>query len=194
MRTQGVAVACCLVALSCTNDVFTADDGGDAATTDGNPDAIAIDAPIDLDACAKPTAFYFDGDGDGYGGATTMLACSAPSTSWVTKTGDCDDANADVHPGQPNFFTIAYMPSGATQASFDYDCDGTEVASGDPSAVNCHDSNLTCVGSGYLLASPVRSGAGVNPLCGSTQAELCSSGLSGCTASAPQTASAVACH
>ena len=43
-------------------------------------------------------AFWVDADGDGYGGATSDLACSL-RPGLVEEQGDCDDSNADVHPG-----------------------------------------------------------------------------------------------
>jgi hypothetical protein len=44
--------------------------------------------------------FFLDADGDGYGGAETTQACSAPP-GYVDVPGDCDDTSATVHPGAP---------------------------------------------------------------------------------------------
>ena len=43
-------------------------------------------------------AFWVDGDGDGFGGPTSDLACRL-EPGLVEEAGDCDDSNADVHPG-----------------------------------------------------------------------------------------------
>ena len=43
--------------------------------------------------------WYVDADGDGYGSAaSTVVACGKPD-GYVSNKGDCDDANAAVHPG-----------------------------------------------------------------------------------------------
>jgi len=48
------------------------------------------------------TSVYRDGDGDGYGHASFMLMfCDAPAgySRWAT---DCDDADPEIHPNQPD--------------------------------------------------------------------------------------------
>ncbi len=69
------------------------------------------DGSIDEDAVDEPL-WYLDADGDGYGGDVAVLACAAPE-GHVDNGEDCDDADADVHPG-------------ATQLDdgLDSDCDG----------------------------------------------------------------------
>ena len=65
------------------------------------PDSVAPDSlvpdTLSPDVCL-PQTFYLDGDGDGYGGSKSTVACSAPQNH-VAKTGDCDDGNKDIHPG-----------------------------------------------------------------------------------------------
>jgi hypothetical protein len=47
------------------------------------------------------TTFYRDRDGDGFGDPrATQSACTAPA-GYVALGGDCDDTNANVHPGVP---------------------------------------------------------------------------------------------
>ncbi len=55
------------------------------------------DGFVDEDA-AMVNTYYRDADGDGYGDdSDTLVACSLPS-GYVSQGGDCDDANAAVHP------------------------------------------------------------------------------------------------
>jgi hypothetical protein len=60
------------------------------------------DGEIDEDAVDAAT-WYVDGDGDGYGWAEqAQWSCEQPvdaSTAWVADDGDCDDGDAEVHPG-----------------------------------------------------------------------------------------------
>ncbi|MFM7201891.1 MAG: MopE-related protein [Myxococcota bacterium] len=61
------------------------------------------------------TAYYLDADKDTYGDSTSVLeACKAPSSSYVTRGGDCDDLSASVYPGATE-----------TCNNKDDDCDGT---------------------------------------------------------------------
>jgi hypothetical protein len=48
---------------------------------------------------ATPVTYYADADGDGYGNnAVNQLACSPPA-NYVLSNTDCNDANANIHPG-----------------------------------------------------------------------------------------------
>ncbi len=74
--------------------------------------------------------FYQDADGDGYGnrngvlGTTAQAGCAgAPPTGFVADNTDCDDGDANVHPGQTGWFGTVSKGTG----TFDYDCDGTPV-------------------------------------------------------------------
>ena len=71
---------------------------------DGSTDEDAVDAP----------GWHPDGDGDGYGDAsTTTIACEQPSGS-ISNGTDCDDSDASVHPGATELCN-----------GYDDDCDGT---------------------------------------------------------------------
>ncbi|MBN2800899.1 MAG: hypothetical protein JXX28_17310 [Deltaproteobacteria bacterium] len=73
---------------------------------DGTVDVGALDAP----------RWYVDGDGDGWGdGASYSDACVAPAAT-VARSGDCDDARPEVHPGAPE--VDCADPT-------DYNCDGS---------------------------------------------------------------------
>lgn len=176
------------------------------SSTDATPDAGAVDgrtqdAPVEDEACAAPITWYLDGDDDGYGGTTTSTACAAPQAPlgggvWVTRDGDCDDSNAQVNPGVTAFFTVGYTPVGSTAVSFDYNCDHVETEARDSPEASCGWSGLICDGSGYIEATPLRSGAGVDPYCGSNQVVTCSFSLPfTCSGDEPFTANAtIACH
>jgi hypothetical protein len=146
------------------------------------------------EACV-PVLYFNDGDDDGYGGTTTVTQCDPPTTGhWVTRGGDCDDSNQAVSPGQTAYFETGYVPTGQSAVSFDYDCSGAESESGSAAHADCQVVSLACSGSGYLEASPVRSGPGVDPFCGSNQAVTCAfSGLA-CKAGSPYTTGAIACR
>lgn len=50
-------------------------------------------------AVGRPTDAWPDGDRDGYAADDTDPVTSCPTEALVTTRGDCDDADADVHPG-----------------------------------------------------------------------------------------------
>ncbi len=51
-----------------------------------------------IDEGVKVT-YYQDNDGDGYGSGITTQACSKPAGYVAVLNGDCNDANAAIHPG-----------------------------------------------------------------------------------------------
>jgi hypothetical protein len=83
--------------------------------------------------CAAGVAcqiFYRDADGDTFGNASGTIAAGtatpgcmgvAPPAGFVADKTDCDDGDANVHPGQTTFFGTASKGIG----TFDYDCDKT---------------------------------------------------------------------
>lgn len=52
------------------------------------------------DNAVDAKTWYLDGDKDGYGTTTTVVACTAPA-GYVAATGDCKDTNNTVYPGAP---------------------------------------------------------------------------------------------
>ncbi|MFH1469803.1 MAG: MopE-related protein [Pseudomonadota bacterium] len=57
------------------------------------------DGTVDEDDAADAEVWYADTDGDGFGDlATPTLACAQP-TGFLSDATDCDDADAEVHPG-----------------------------------------------------------------------------------------------
>ncbi len=83
-------------------------------------------------SCATGVAcqiFYADSDVDGYGDKTGTLAAGTakagcagtPPVGFVADNTDCDDKDANVHPGQTGWFGTVSLGT----HTFDYDCDGT---------------------------------------------------------------------
>jgi hypothetical protein len=88
-------------------------------TIDNDCDTLIDDADSSVDL-GTGTTWYEDGDGDGYGDASlSTLACDAPASAVTTAT-DCDDGDADVHPGAAEVWDC-----------LDQDCDGFELPVGD---------------------------------------------------------------
>jgi hypothetical protein len=80
------------------------------ADRDGIP--ACLDCDDDAAAVGLESQWWFDADGDHYGAADAGFACEAPAGA-VARGDDCDDADADVHPGASELCTD---PT-------DFDCD-----------------------------------------------------------------------
>ncbi len=91
-------------------------DDADASANPGESevcDEVDNDCDGDVDEGVTST-FYADRDGDGYGDAATSVeACSAPTSLYVSDDTDCDDLDAASHPG-----------ASETCDGADNDCDG----------------------------------------------------------------------
>jgi hypothetical protein len=56
------------------------------------------DGSTDENSAADAPTWYFDGDSDTWGGATSTRSCSVPA-NYVNRTGDCNDGNSAISPG-----------------------------------------------------------------------------------------------
>ena len=82
----------------------------DDAGEDVHPDAIEVcdgidnncEDGIDEDSAVGAPTWYYDGDGDGFG-STPSVACEAPSDSFVSVDGDCNDADDRAYPGATEY-------------------------------------------------------------------------------------------
>jgi hypothetical protein len=54
---------------------------------------------MELDTCANPLNYFFDGDGDGFGTPDNSLLLCNPIISFVNNADDCLDNNAFIFPG-----------------------------------------------------------------------------------------------
>jgi hypothetical protein len=84
----------------------------DALDDDEDCDGLADDDDPSVSASTFDT-WYVDGDGDGYGGSSTLDACDIPS-GYIAADGDCDDTDGAISPA------AAEVCDGV-----DNDCDGT---------------------------------------------------------------------
>jgi hypothetical protein len=124
--------------------------------------------------CASLKTYYPDGDHDTYGRSTgSVTACAPPGgTGWSLASGDCDDDDDRVHPGQTAYFDTPYTRQSAD--TYDYDCSNDE--DGDPGmegvAPACGILSVVgCTGTGFQATA--RTGNGQNSLCGSKTKVTC---------------------
>ena len=116
---------------------------------DGSTDA------VDADHCAD---FYADADGDGYGTGAATCRCEATADTPADNADDCDDADADVHPGAAERCNEADddcdgdVDEGLTLYYADADGDGygdetdpgdCDSSAGVPDATDCDDADAS---------------------------------------------------
>ena len=112
----GTTTRACRPAFSWVADASDCDDGamdvnpGALETCDGEDDD--CDGATDEEDAIDATAWYPDGDGDGFGAGTPRMSCSEPAGHALVEL-DCDDRDARRHPGAPERCD-----------GVDHDCDG----------------------------------------------------------------------
>ena len=105
-RNPDVTVYACSVPVGFVINDDDCDDGA-ASVYPGAPeycDEIDNDCDDETDEVSSldTVAWYFDGDGDGYG-STVYMACEPPSADYVSVSGDCNDDNASAFPGATEY-------------------------------------------------------------------------------------------
>lgn len=121
---------------------------------------------------------YQDRDHDGFGDPmTSALRCEA-GPGWSDNNKDCNDEEAEVHPGQTNFYGSGYRSdSNITRTSFDYNCDGSESAAPDqelgPETCQGVLLMLICGHSGFAPNLERAGIPGINAYCGSNIIASC---------------------
>ncbi|MDP2310384.1 MAG: MopE-related protein [Pseudomonadota bacterium] len=111
MAGPGALILTLLLALACAPEK-PADSGSIETGSDdtGRPDTDADDTgpdDTDLDDTGPDDTdddlctFYADADGDGWGSRadTSEADCGVAPTGYTTESGDCDDTDAEIHPG-----------------------------------------------------------------------------------------------
>ncbi len=140
---SGTTVACDLPAgYSASSD--ECDDGNSNIHPTGTELCDGVDNDCDgntdeADAANAP-AWYSDSDGDGYGGSSSVRACSQPAGTTSSST-DCNDGNAAVNPA-----------AAESCDGVDNDCDGTVD---EPAATNASTWYLDSDGDGYGVSGSV---------------------------------------
>jgi hypothetical protein len=165
--------------------VDAAPDTGATSMEGGGADSAIVDAGPAPDCGSSAGSFWYpDGDEDGYGrSAEAVQSCGKPlGGTWAQLGGDCKDNDRNVRPGGTSYFGTAYRAADGND-SYDYDCSGAEE--GNPRQLALPNGCdgildiLNCSGTGYMRE--VRTGTGVNPVCGSTKVGTCTPMLLSCT-------------
>ncbi len=168
----------------CTNTSSTKVDCDDAAfavkpgATETCADAIDNDCDglTNEQNATSCKNYYADVDADGYGSTTSKQCWCAPGGPGFSSltNNDCDDNNANAHPGQTTFFTVS-----RSNNTYDYDCNGSSeklyrgtatcvedwggvVCDPNPSTGGWDGSEKGCGNSGNWLSS---CGVNYNPFC-----------------------------
>ena len=128
------------------------------------------------DPGCTPRTWYRDRDGDGFGGSESRASCDQPNDEYVEKTGDCNDDNPSVFPGQTQHFTVSFQ-NAQGRASYDYDCDGQEEQQPQPPRTRGGQCVLAgsgqCAGDGFIPLVARQAASGVDLVCGPVKKRVC---------------------
>ncbi|MCB9668567.1 MAG: hypothetical protein H6736_03230 [Alphaproteobacteria bacterium] len=150
----------------CTNASGTTPDCDDA-NSNVNPGAVEIcgdgvdnncDSLTNEQNAVGCVLFYADADNDGFGAnGGSACYCEAQFPYTAANTGDCDDSNALVSPGQTGWF------SSPSNGSFDYNCDGATTQRWTTGSSGCQVAGIGCNGQDGWLGGSI-------PQCGQSGA------------------------
>ncbi|MDG1261076.1 MAG: M12 family metallo-peptidase [Flavobacteriales bacterium] len=101
---ESLSCAGCTNATACNFDPTATIDDGSCDLPDGCTDIAACNfdptASCDDGSCVFATAYYVDGDNDGFGTGSAVMLC-APQTGFADNDLDCDDTLDTVFPNAP---------------------------------------------------------------------------------------------
>jgi hypothetical protein len=174
--------------------------GGSGGSSGGSAGAGGVDG------CA-PATWCHDEDHDGYGNmdsSTWVKSCTSPGDHWIENTSasscaDCDDADANVHPGSNYCGATGYPVGNGGNVSFDYNCDGNEEECGNnqhatpPEGCVHASGSATCDGSGYLPSGRAVTSSSQDAYCGSTNYRICTLAAAGCTSTVVNNYNPITC-
>ncbi len=108
----GKCAAACTVAVNgtpvCVDGACEAQCDAGHLECDGDP----------ANGCEASMVVFEDKDGDNFGNVSVWKEACATSPGWASKSGDCDDQDANAHPGA--YFQTKSNPN----IGWDYNCDG----------------------------------------------------------------------
>lgn len=129
--TPGVGLGCTCPDTQALGNIVCGPDGRWGACTSCPP-------PSDAGS-ASCRWYYVDADGDGFGTGDLVEVCGSDGNGYSTTSGDCNDQDRRVFPGQPL----------AQEGNADFNCDGT-IGVLEPAVARCD----TGEGPGWVGAVP----------------------------------------
>ncbi len=96
------------------------------------------DGTVDESSALDASVWYVDRDGDGYGGTTTSVSCSAP-TGYTATSGDCNDSSSSTHPGALDAWYDGIDRNCDGASDYDADADGDDASA--YGGTDCNDRN-----------------------------------------------------
>lgn len=137
----GTAVTACALPTGHTTTSTDCDDADPAISPGASEACNTADDDCDgsIDEGFATTRWYADADGDRHGDATAAVDACAEPAGYVETDDDCDDADADAHPGADEIWYNGVDES--CDAGSDYDADGDGQDSTSYDGDDCDDTD-----------------------------------------------------